>query len=629
MLQIASGMYWRPGVPVRETVHRATLYTNAWRLTPDPVELPIATLRFSTGVRPIASVAADVTERMEQPDDQLVGMVSTGGHELIADVAAVLAFTLNLTFSTDVDLVRRLVPDAPPAGPGRAPSNVLRRTFDPRVLLSDDDLNDAAQFLDRLLALQRPDFERALRAIHGIVDATLLLADDPTLAYTLLVASIESLAASTPAPPTHWEAFDASKRKLIDEACAGLTAEQTERVRAAVLTADALGLGRKFRQFTLEHVEPSFFRAEAAGALWPISASALPHTLDFAYQVRSRNVHALLQLAPELQALGLRADTSRVDRRTVLSLEGLTRLCRHVIRRYVERAPTGLDACFDPRSALPGLIRMEVAAQHWIFQANGFSVKQAPAYLNGFLELLLPVLGGVDDAGLVPMGDVLARIEAMLPGESKAAARAPMVALYRLWHHYLVAEQHRPNADRLISRFRADLDAPSAAAFTVALLIDGDVPWPTEQLAAFVSTRAGQLRRGKGDPLPPGLDAALHLCLARRFRQEGRAEQALAAVADAVETIPGHARLLELEEQVTADPVDAAGLDSLDVRGFLINAVAASTDQPAADDAPDDTAIPGSGTSADDATATAPGDAHAATATASDSAACAPARGES
>ena len=91
---------------------------------------------------------------------------------------------------------------------------------------------------------------------------------------------------------------------------------------------------------------------------------------------------------------------------------------------------------------------------------------------------------------------------------------------------------------------------------------------------ALASARAEQLRRGKAQPLPAVLDVALELCLARRLWQEGRAEDALAAVARAVETIPGNERLIAFEEQARADPADAAGLAALDVRALLLHAPA-------------------------------------------------------
>lgn len=184
---------------------------------------------------------------------------------------------------------------------------------------------------------------------------------------------------------------------------------------------------------------------------------------------------------------------------------------------------------------------------------------------------MLPVLRGDEDVMPVDMTDVLERIETLLPGEASPVKRAPLVALYALWHRLLTAECHRPSPDAILARFKADLEPPSAAAFAARLILTGDVPWPTDELSIFAGARAEQLRRGKAQPLPAALDAALELCLARRLWHEGRAEDALAAVARAVETLPGDERLITYEEQARADTFDAAGLATLDVRALLLD----------------------------------------------------------
>ena len=549
MLQIASGMYFR-AVPLHETVHRATLYTNAHRLEPDAVELPIARLLFSTSLAHVSSMTVEVVDRLEseRPDGQPEFMVATSGRELVADVATVLAFALNVTCSTDVDLVRRLVPEQldrrPAAG---APSNILRRTFDPNVVLKATDFVDVQDFCTRLLALRRSKFVAAMRAMRRVIDATVLIADDASLAYTLYVAALESLAQDAPTHSSTWESFDAHKRKLIDTACKGLTDEQTTRVRTAVLEIEQLSLRRKFQAFTLDHVDPSYYRAEAVSASQPISAPALPHALNSAYDVRSRNVHVLKQLEPEMWVMSDRAETTELKGETQLRLEGLNRLCRHVIRQFVYRAPTDLDTGFDYRTALPGIVRVPIASEYWLWDADGLSTKTAPAYLNGFIELLMPVLRGDDGASLVDLTGVLKRIERILRGEAQQEKRLPLVAIYALWHRLLPSEHHRPQQQAVLARFGADLLPPSTAAFAVAVLTDDDLPWSTEELSALATDRAIESGRGRGRPLPARLNCALELCLAQRLWSDGRTDTMAHAVSRAVEAIPGDVLLIDYE----------------------------------------------------------------------------------
>ena len=126
-----------------------------------------------------------------------------------------------------------------------------------------------------------------------------------------------------------------------------------------------------------------------------------------------------------------RSDTVPIDGRPVLSLEGLNRLCRHVIRRYVERASTEHDNTFDYREALPGVLTMQLAPEYWIWQADRVDAGDGPAMLNGFLEVLLPVLRGESSQLPVDLRDPLERIETRLPGEASAPKRGPLLGSTR------------------------------------------------------------------------------------------------------------------------------------------------------------------------------------------------------
>lgn len=289
-----------------------------------------------------------------------------------------------------------------------------------------------------------------MRAIRTVVDATYLVAQDPGLAYTLFVASLESLAQTATAPDELWDwaNYDPVKRALIEPALEGLDLEQADRVRAAVLAADQLSLGRRFRSFTLDHVGPSFYRAEAVGASEPIRASDLLATLSLAYGFRSKNVHTLEVLPPERWMMAGRADTSVADGRRVLSLEGLNRLCRHVIAEFVWRSPAGIDPKFNYRDNLPGTMKVRLASQYWAGHSETFTVDSAPVYLGGVLRMLLGFLSGTagQDA-FHDMTEVLAKIEKLLPELAKPTNRVALVAIYALLHYFIEPGSRRPGAE--------------------------------------------------------------------------------------------------------------------------------------------------------------------------------------
>lgn len=569
MLQIATGMYFG-GRPMYETTHRGAYHSNATALRPDPVELPFARLLFSSALAPIAAVTIEVVDRLPEVEEDGSGsfIVATGGTELLDDAAAVFSFWGNVTCSRHLSVVERLVPRTVERSPSRGPSTVLRRTFDPQVMILPDEFDDLRNFGHGLLALRRTQFEAAMRAIRKVVAARTIVGDDPALAYTLFVSALEALAqvAIPPEALLDWDRYDPSKRTELDPVLDTLEPTAAEAMRSAILRADQRSLGRRFKAFILDHVEPSFYRAEATGVARPVRACDLPHALDVAYRLRSRHVHELRDLEPELWVIADGADTLPWDGRTVLSLEGLNRLSQHVIRRFVERSPTGLDETFDFRTQLPGIVQMQLAPEYWVGNANGFTAASAARHLQGFVDLLCPLLleeGGTIKADLTP---VLERVEQLLPGEAKAAARRPMVALYALWHRVMASELHRPNADALIDRFGSDLDEPSIESFVVRLLLDGPIDWTPDEVAALVVARRRDLERGRGQELARRLDTALVLLAAKALWDAGRIDDARDHVAQAVEMLPGDETVCRLEEST------GQGLPHFDLRRFALGA---------------------------------------------------------
>lgn len=570
MLQIITGMYFRD-VPLNETTHRAVLYTNAQLLGRDIVALPNAELHPSTSWTPVTTVTVAVQERLEavRPDGQADFLIATSGTEIIADLAAVLSFATNLTFHTDHDLVHRLVPAQLDERSRRTPSSILRRTFDPQVVLLNPDVDDLRAFMTQLLSLHRPRYDAAMRAIRRVVDACNRAADDPTLAYTLFVAALESLSEGADATAPSWESLDKHKRDLVDKALHDTDNATADRVRTAVLDAERLGAGRRFETFVLSHVQPSYYRTEATDAVRPVAASELPRALRRAYGIRSRNVHVLEELPPEAWVFTDRAELIHPAGRTaMLSLEGLNRLARHVIREYVTRADTHLDTTFDWRRNLPGILRMRLAAQYWLGSVEGYGHDTAADHLEGFLGLLIDVLAERDGTALPDLRPVLDRIEQLVPGRQQQNGSTEMVAVYYLWHAVMRPEFHQPAADTFLAKHGPLLQTPSITSFATDLLASTPDRWTLQDLRTVADDRRDRRLRGKTQPIPTVFDAALHVVLALNLLQAGREDEAAQAVSHAVEIMPGNPQLTALETAILSAPAV-----EFDTRRFVLGLV--------------------------------------------------------
>lgn len=568
MLQISSGIYFASD-DLYETVHRRVFYTNGVRYRVADIALPIGLLRFTDGHGDVQPVIVEATDRLEKTlsDGSEAVHVATGGDELIADVADVVAFGLDIVMLPDIDLAQRVVAGA--AMGTRRREKRLRHVLEPARFISDDEIDEFRVFCNELLALQRGHFEAAMRAIRRVADAITLAGTDVTLSYTLFVAALESLAQDASAPQSTWQNYDFAKRKIIDAACIDLAADQTEKVRNAVLEIDMLGLRRKFQGFVLDHISPEFYRGGATDSAKPIRAVELPKALDFAYQVRSKTVHELRDLAPELSELTQQDDTIWHDHKTVLGLEGLHRLCQHVIRQYVKRAPTGIDPDFQRtyRSAIPGTVRVRLDPEAWLPSYSNFTAIDAPQIFSGLVDSFHRVVTGQSE-GVVDIRIPLQRIEALLPGESKDQSRLPMIAIYLLWHGMVATELERPEPGRYLDRDAHLLDLPSMYSYAI-WLFGMEATWQDDELMMLADERETVLQQQHKSllELPARLDATLRFDLARRAWNRGDEPECTKQLGKAIELLPGDQELIAYE----ADLINAKAFPASDPRVFFFN----------------------------------------------------------
>ena len=152
----------------------------------------------------------------------------------------------------------------------------------------------------QLVGLQRARFEAAMRAIRQYITGLHRIADNLSLAYTQLVMSVESLALEFEGHVAEWSDYEHRKRERIDTALQHASTETVQKVREAVLANEHVAVSRRFRDFAISHVAPSFFRAEAAQTSSPLSRADLTVALQQAYAIRSRYVHTLREIPGQL-----------------------------------------------------------------------------------------------------------------------------------------------------------------------------------------------------------------------------------------------------------------------------------------------------------------------------------------
>ena len=118
----------------------------------------------------------------------------------------------------------------------------------------------------------------------------------------------------------------------------------------------------------------------------PIGLSDLPGALKQAYDLRSKHVHVFKELPKLLTAGFHHGETFSVDRVTMLTFQGMTRLARHVITGFIKRQPKVATEVYDYRRERAGIIEVAPAPKYWIGRSEGLVVSSGQDRLEGFLN---------------------------------------------------------------------------------------------------------------------------------------------------------------------------------------------------------------------------------------------------
>lgn len=544
MLQIASGRLFR-GKPAQRNQLRGVLYTNL-EMYHTVIDTAAGRLSYTSTLHDSKTLIYEFTELIE--DDVLL---SHGIDPYLSDFAAVVSFALNVTCTPDHDLTLRLLGGHPGPSVQYPPSQLVRRIFDDRVFCRPEDEVQLFELVGQLISLERRSFLAAMRAIRSYVTGLHRLADDYELAYTLLVVSMESLAQDFDDFDPRWEDYDQRKRTCIDAALTGADEDVAARVRTALLEMEHVALGRRFRAFVLDHLQPSYFRGEARDLVNPMTRADLDAALRQAYRLRSQYIHELKELPAILKIPGQR-DTTSLGHEVVLTFQGLARLAHHVISTFIERRPKVHREEYDYSGERAGILQVQMAPQYWIGDVAGLDPHSGPERLEGFLKQVAACLSQEPGATVTDLRKALTQVEGMLP-EMSTDQRRSFIALYVLFNQRALRGEMMANYEDIVDQYGHELVDLSVESLLTFLLLGSDPEWTQAQRRDIHDAYFQQRGHRNGLRVRPILEAGLCLDLAERYRQEGDVAQALDLIRSAVENHPGHAALIELERNFDPD----------------------------------------------------------------------------
>jgi hypothetical protein len=388
------------------------------------------------------------------------------------DFAAIVSFYLRATCTPDFELCSRLLSGKRSMGVSTPPDKLVTRAFDKSIWIQPADCGLLVDFVAELIALERKSFRAAMRAIRTYVTGVHRITDDLELAHTLLVASIESLAQGFDGHVGKWSDYEDSRRKRIDDALSGADEELVARVRAAIMRNEHLALSRRFRDFAVSYLPDSYFRE--SGRVSMLGRLDVRDALKEAYGLRSRYVHNLRDLPHLLDSDFNYVESIHHDHRTLLTLEGLSRLARTVIREFVARQPKVEKELYDDRLERHGVIQAQLAPQYWIGEATLLTPDKGRQWLEAFLQQFA---GHIHSrTPVTSLSGVLSKIGKLLP-ISPAEHRPSLAVLYCLYNMMLPERDRSTGWYGTINRYSDVLGAPHVEALVVHLLLNKEPEW--------------------------------------------------------------------------------------------------------------------------------------------------------
>ncbi|WP_439832603.1 hypothetical protein [Aeromonas caviae] len=545
MLQICSGKLFKKEIQYRNNL-RGVIYTNLRLFGDDKIDTAAGSLLPTSSLGESNTIVYEIEELIESSGQGPGVLISHGVDPYILDFSILLSFILNCTAYPSYTLTDRLLGGQRGISTHSRPNDVVKQVFDKDIYLQESDKEHLIEFTKHLIGLERSTYIGVMRAIRTYVTGIHRIADDFELAYTLLVASIESLAQDFDGHISSWDDYDQSKRRIIDNALYSAEEAISENVRKAILSIEHSSLSRRFRDFSLQHITPEFFREESIGSINPISKFDLTKALKNAYQARSQYIHNLKKLPDLLTTHDSHSETCRIGNETWLTIQGLSRLARHVLKNFIKSQLTVDSEEYDYSLERAGVIQFPLAPQYWVGNTviyEGSGSKK----IEGFLSQLSGLMENKPNATITDLKDLLSEVEIKIH-ELKKIDKRQYITLYLLFNGLLPEEQQMKNVDKFSSMFDKEFKDATSEALLLNLLFNIESPWDTttqyDCLMNYFKNRDNKLNFRA----PKVIEAGMILKLAERYRSDKDHNKAMELIAIAVENYPDHKSLREFEE---------------------------------------------------------------------------------
>jgi hypothetical protein len=474
-------------------------------------------------------------------------LVRCGDEEIVDSFRCIAVFGLRAYFSTERSQVAALCK--------HRKSKI--RYLEHRCSIEHGRFEEFPAFVAKVLALSRKDFEVIDRCLKQFTHALEVCDSNIDLAYSMFVYCIEALAQEYGEENKSWEDYDPAAKEQLDSLFLSLNAETSKKIKEVLLSASHNRLRRRFINFVSKFISDDFFLFEAGTNALP--KSELKAALNNLYSARSGFVHELAPVHEQIRHNLFEGDKFSWENEPYFTLNGVIRLTSHVIAQTINRLPEVAEEDFDWRSSLPGIVRMNVAAEYWMGKTDSFSAGQSVQWLSGFLDCVEETL--FNNKGILDVRPLLEKLEIEIP-KAKTDQKRTMLTLYDLICSIAPDEAIPPAKYEFLKAHHSVFSDCSIEAMLISALKKMPWNWSAKVCSdKFDQYKVTRLKKGRLR-IPKRLQLGIAIEVANRHLAEGNFEEFQRRILEARLEVPGdgdlQARLLNLSK--ISSPVDTSSL---------------------------------------------------------------------
>lgn len=252
--------------------------------------------------------------------------------------------------------------------------------------VSLDDVSGFSAFIKDVVNLNRTAFKALMAALKIISDSKESLSTNFDLTYSMLVYALESLSQRNDKYKSNWDDYDQKTRGELETVFDNMYDEDVCNIKSILIEDKQFRLQKRFKDFILNNLEEDYFNETER---YPIRYSFLSRALDNLYKIRSSFVHELKPLDAMIsKAYNPIGDCMVLFGEPYFSYSGLLRLLRHVIINFCRKNYRQTRESVNWVMETSGVMVAEVSAQHWLWDANGFTAKSITKWFSEYLNML-------------------------------------------------------------------------------------------------------------------------------------------------------------------------------------------------------------------------------------------------